>query len=110
MNQGFEILRSKNGQDWEILDFVEGHGTIENVQEYQYYDRFPLSGDNYYRLKQIDFGGKYQFSDVQHIRIEGKGIGSIEVYPNPTPSTSKYAFIILIIVVLYLNSLIALGQ
>jgi len=56
-NRGFEILRSENGIDWEALDFVNGVGNSTATNFYQYTDRFPKKGINYYRLKQIDFDG-----------------------------------------------------
>ncbi len=83
-NQGFQIQRSKNGVDWNVLDFIVGRGTTDDEQRYHYRDPVPFWGDNYYRLKQIDYDGKYEVSDVLHIRIESDKVGNVEIYPNPT--------------------------
>jgi len=82
-NLGFEIQKLKNIGDWETIDFREGQGTTNEVKEYQFEDINPISGINYYRLKQIDFEGAFEYSKViavQYNRAE-KGIN---VFPNPS--------------------------
>jgi trimeric autotransporter adhesin len=39
---------------------------------------------NYYRIKQVDYDGKYSFSDIASVRYDGNGESSI--YPNPASS------------------------
>lgn len=82
-NSGFEIQKSKNGRDWQIIDFVEGQGTTTEFNEYQYEDLNPFSGINYYRLKQIDFDGAFEFSKVIAVEYDNSE-RSINVFPNPS--------------------------
>ncbi|MFT4533641.1 MAG: cytochrome c peroxidase [Saprospiraceae bacterium] len=79
-NDGFEILHSKNSKDWNILDFVFGNN---ESSKYQYIHFDPSIGANYYRLKQIDFDGKFELSDIRFVSIE-EIKEEIMVYPNPT--------------------------
>ena len=79
-NDGYEILHSLNGQDWNVLDFERGRN---ESYKYQYVHYQPGGGTNYYRLKQIDFDGKFDFSDIRSIIIEERE-DEINVYPNPT--------------------------
>ena len=58
-NSHFEILRSLNGESFSVIAMVTGIGNSTNVQHhYSYTDNSPLSGTNYYQLKQVDYNGK----------------------------------------------------
>jgi len=82
-NSGFEIQKSKNGIDWKAIGFIEGHGTTFEQQEYQYNDTNPFSGINYYRLKQIDYDGIFEYSKV--VTVENNhSEKTIQVFPNPS--------------------------
>jgi hypothetical protein len=81
-NTGFEIERSSNAKNWKTLGFVEGKGTILTPQQYEYLDKFPNAGVNYYRLKQLDFDGKYEYSPI--ISMEHKDSKmDLSLFPNP---------------------------
>ena len=82
-NHGFEIERRSDNSFWETLQFVKGSGTTRLVQNYSFIDNKPLQGNNYYRLKQIDFDDKFEYSDIRSVRIDGLGQGLVEVFPNP---------------------------
>ena len=82
-NSGFEIQKSKNGRDWQILDFVDGRGTTSEANEYQYQDKYPFSGINYYRLKQLDFDGALEYSNVIAVEYTNSKRG-IQIFPNPS--------------------------
>jgi len=83
-NLGFEIERSRNAFDWQVLDFIEGHGTTDAFQHYTYTDQRPRAGYNYYRLKQIDFDGSFEFSEIRSVYQEIEAGHTIEVFPNPS--------------------------
>ena len=82
-NLGFEIQKSQNGVDWEYMGFVNGSGTASEANSYQFIDRQPFSGVNYYRLKQLDFDGAFHFSSI--VDVEFTDLQKlIDVYPNPS--------------------------
>ena len=89
-NAGFEVERSEDGQNWETLDFVKGNGTTEDASFYNWTDYSPVNGTSYYRLKQIDTNGTYEYSKV--VSVERNNNSSIEfnVYPNPTRGQINY--------------------
>jgi len=63
-NDYFSIQRSPNGRDYSEIGQVKGAGTSYEPQDYTFTDERPLQGKNYYRLKQVDFDGKYTYSPV----------------------------------------------
>lgn len=85
-NRGFEIHRSINGTNWETLGFQNGSGMTSKIIEYQFIDHSPPFGTVYYRLKQIDYDGKYTFSRVLSLKILSNKNKIGELYPNPSQS------------------------
>lgn len=82
-NAGFEIQRSTDGKNFQNLSFIEGKGTTHEQQDYVYEDKDLRSGQlYYYRLKQIDFDGQFEYSEIITARTAGKEIiGTFA--PNP---------------------------
>lgn len=80
-NAGFEVQRSIDGRTYETLAFVNGHGNSSQEIDYNYLDRSAPNGKIFYRLKQIDFNGDFEFSET--IMIEHGGAVSISISPNP---------------------------
>jgi len=89
-NRGFEIERSFDKNEWRIIGFREGAGTTSEQQEYSYSDCISdiTTSKLYYRLKQIDFNGAYEYSEVIEIEIGPRNFSLEQNYPNPfNPST-----------------------
>ncbi len=89
-NAGFEIEKSEDGVNWEIIGWVEGRGTSNELNEYIFLDRLPFLGDNYYRLKQVDVDGQFEYSKNINIRNVNE-IVTIDISPNPSPGIVKVA-------------------
>ena len=87
-NQGFEVQRNQ-GSEFETIAFVNGHGTTTEVQAYSYTDRNVNTGSYSYRLKQVDFDGTFEYSDVVNVEVTVPAVFALEQnYPNPfNPST-----------------------
>lgn len=82
-NKGFEIERSADGKHFEKIGFVNPYSSgSDTTQNYQYTDSAPLSGLNYYRLKQLDHDGKFAYSKLVNVNLPVNS--QISVYPNPT--------------------------
>ena len=90
-NAGFDIQRSIDGRNWQALAFVPGAGTAQETQSYTYIDERPLPGLNYYRLKQIDFDGQFEYSKMIGMEAGGKNSG-IRLFPNPATDVATLAF------------------
>lgn len=81
-NEGFFVERSLDGKNWKDLGFVAGGGTTASPQEYRFIDESPRPGINYYRLRQMDFDGSFEYSKVASVEL-GKDGHTLDVFPNP---------------------------
>jgi len=79
-NQKFVIERSINGAGFKELDAVVGNKNATNINQYHWSDKAPENGYNYYRLKQVDFNGKFEYSDTKVLRY---ATTVLKLYPNP---------------------------
>lgn len=87
-NQGFEVQRSY-GNEFVTIAFVEGHGTTTQTQVYSYTDKNVNAGIYSYRLKQVDFDGSFEYSDIVEVDVPAPAVFALDQnYPNPfNPST-----------------------
>lgn len=83
-NSHFIIQRTHDGASWESLDEVGGAGFSSNVLKYTYLDQNPYSDVNYYRIKQVDYDGKFDFSQIVMVNslVEQANV-NLKLYPNP---------------------------
>lgn len=92
-NQGFEIERTIDAQNWQKIGFVPGFGTTTERHLYSFIDDVIDNGTYYYRLKQVDFNGSFTYSEIVEVDITQPLEFTLEQnYPNPfNPSTEiKY--------------------
>ncbi len=82
-NAFWTIERSSNGIDFEPIANLDGAGTSQNLVNYRYIDTNPLNGFSFYRLKQTDFSGEFDYSEVRSVYVERSKEVRIEVFPNP---------------------------
>ncbi len=82
-NAYFEVQRRLNRFEWITIDEVEAHTYSSEPQAYQAYDKAPEQGKNYYRIKQVDFDGKFAFSSIMEVTFEAAPVQLVTVAPNP---------------------------
>jgi hypothetical protein len=81
-NDHFVVQRSATGSTFNALGVVAGNGTSFTVNDYQFLDGMPLTGNNFYRLQQVDKDGHATYSSII-VLGGGGGAGSLVLYPNP---------------------------
>lgn len=84
-NELFEIERSVDAINFDKLGEISGNGNSAIESSYIYYDEVPLPGINYYRLKQTDFDGSYDYSKIIGIRNHAEQ-SAFSIFPNPVQS------------------------
>ncbi|KAA9038489.1 T9SS type A sorting domain-containing protein [Ginsengibacter hankyongi] len=89
-NTRFEIQRSGDGKTWKPIASINGQGSTGASNTYKVYDDSPLSGINYYVIKQYDVDGHAYQSDVKILRMpEIRSI--VSVSPNPSRSGINFS-------------------
>lgn len=85
-NEKFEIEESQDGILFRKYDDINGMGTSSALSKYSFIVKNPRSELLYYRLKQIDYDGKHQYSKIISVnsKMKSKTIG--EFFPNPSES------------------------
>lgn len=92
-NQMFEIERRSEDGQYIMIGYVNGHGTTTELHDYSYIDNNVETGTFFYRLKQIDFGGRYAYSDVVQVDVVAPAKFTLEQnYPNPFNPSTKITF------------------
>lgn len=89
-NAYFEVEKSLNGLKWEVIGNVAGSGTTSNETNYSFLDENTESGLTYYRIKQVDYDGQFDYSSIAVINIEAKKFIK-GLYPNPNNGTFTIA-------------------
>ena len=68
-NAAFALERSADAVTFETLISVPGAGNSNVTRQYVHLDKLPLQGVSYYRLKQIDFDGKFKYSEIRPVNF-----------------------------------------
>lgn len=102
-NYGFDIERSTNDFNFQTIGFVEGSGNSNSPKHYTFSDSLvDMTGIVYFRLKQIDFIGSFEYSDtvivdfLSSITLESSNIPTqfsvSDNYPNPFNPATRINF------------------
>ena len=81
-NDYFIVQRSVDNVNFEDIDKVAGNGNSNIVIEYSSYDFDVPDGIIYYRLKQVDYDGSTEYSNIRFVRKNASN--DLVIYPNPS--------------------------
>jgi hypothetical protein len=93
-NSGFQVERIQENNEWNEIGFVIGNGTTTEIHNYTFEDKNLLAGIYYYRIKQIDFNGTYEYFNLgDEIKISSPdNFMLLQNYPNPFNPTTTIKF------------------
>ncbi|AKQ44457.1 hypothetical protein TH63_00485 [Rufibacter radiotolerans] len=84
-NSYFQVERSADGKTFTAIGKVTGAGTSSVRLDYRFLDAKTVPSTVYYRLKQVDYDGKFEYSKVVAVQIKATAAGvTVKAYPNPT--------------------------
>lgn len=89
-NSGFDVERKTTNTRWTKTGFVTGGGSVNEIRNYNFEDKNLFSGNYYYRLKQVDYNGNYEYFNLSSEVVIGIPLkfALSQNYPNPfNPST-----------------------
>lgn len=82
-NNYFEVLRSPDALDWEVVIMVSGAGNSDQEIRYRWIDQHPFVKDNYYRLRQVDYDGTETLHPIVWVINASVYAPRMVVYGNP---------------------------
>jgi len=93
-NYGFYIESRTENSNWLTIGFIEGHGNSNSPKEYNFSDTdINYPGTHYYRLKQMDNDGTYEYFNV--VTVEVGTLNDFYLsqnYPNPFNPETRIDF------------------
>lgn len=87
-NDYFEVQHSMDGIDFEVIGMVTGNGNSNKEIDYAFIHKNPYQSLDYYRLKQVDYDGKHEFSPI--VSLSKKSTGNVHIFPNPTQGVLNF--------------------
>jgi hypothetical protein len=90
-NSGFTIERSQSESNWQKIGFVPGFGTTTELRSYSYTDAGVASGIYFYRIKQIDYNGTFEYYELSSsVEVSTPDVFYLaQNYPNPFNPATK---------------------
>ncbi len=86
-NKEFEVEYSTDGKAFKMIGKVKGAGSTFIRQDYAFEHRAATAAINYYRLKQVDYDGAFEYSAVVSVELSAKA-ASYRLFPNPVKAAS----------------------
>ena len=79
-NEKFVIEHSNNGKEFYRVGEQKGEGNTSDTKTYSFIHESPTAGMNYYRIKQMDFDGKFSYSNIASVSYNSR---EFMIFPNP---------------------------
>ncbi len=89
-SQHFSVEHSSNGADFMEFDRQLAAGNSTSRIDYSAMHRDPVTGSNYYRLRQVDQDGSYSYSEIKVIKFVSENM-ELVIMPNPVLSNLTLA-------------------
>ncbi|MFO7790559.1 MAG: T9SS type A sorting domain-containing protein [Bacteroidales bacterium] len=82
-NDHFVVQSSDDASEFHDIGIVNGAGSSAIRHDYEFTVEKPELKGTYFRIKQVDFDGQYDYSEVIQMDCENDYSLDFEVYPNP---------------------------
>jgi hypothetical protein len=85
-NDYFTLEYATSDFVWKKFATIDGAGTSNSSLSYTHLHSNPPSGVVYYRLKQTDYDGQFEYFDPVSVNLETASVNTVLIYPNPAVS------------------------
>lgn len=82
-NDYFVIEKSKDGENFYPIGQEEGAGTAFHKNRYRFTDAEANGRAYYYRIKQVDYDGQYDYSETRYVSGSANHANHVRIFPNP---------------------------
>ena len=82
-NDQYIIQRSTDTYEWKDIMTIKGNKNATTNIHYRALDTSPIRGLAYYRLKQVDLDGRFEYSNIASVKWE-MTLSKIAIFPNPS--------------------------
>lgn len=90
-NDHFIIESSIDGYGWDLIAIVEGAGNSNTPLNYSYTDENISAEKTYYRLKQVDYNGAFEYYGPIVVSCNSYSLEILSLYPNPASTSFDFA-------------------
>jgi hypothetical protein len=91
-NDYFSIEHSLDGINWKLLTIVAGAGNSNELINYSFSPSGIKEDVSYCRLKQTDFNGQFNYSEIIVVNNCGDNVSELAIFPNPANETLNLSF------------------
>jgi hypothetical protein len=91
-NSYFDVEVSSSGESFNKIARIKGAGNSNQTVDYEYVDRNVFQGQYYYRLKQVDFNGSFEYSRVVSVFYDSYPTLYLSLYPQPATNEVNFQF------------------
>lgn len=98
-NEKFEVERSADAISFQKIGEVLGNGNSTSLKEYSFTDAnahdFASQKNQtvvYYRLKQIDYDGAFEYTEIEALNFSGSNFLASLLFPNPAQSNTRIEY------------------
>lgn len=88
----FDIEKSTDGNRFQKIGDLDAAGDDEDGQNYSFEDKEPGNGVVYYRLRQLDFNGAFEYSDIVEVELSQQEGFSVAIFPQPADEIVRLDF------------------
>lgn len=78
----FVIENSIDGRYYQAIGSINASGTSNISKSYKYIHQNPRTGNNYYRLKQVDIDASFEYSKTIRVYVKSSDLNH-RIFPNP---------------------------
>ena len=87
----YQVERSIDGTNWNLVGSVSAIGNSTTTHNYTYSDHYSISKKVYYRIKEIDLSGQFNYTAIKELNSDINGDNNIKIY-SPAQSTAVIEF------------------